>query len=67
MTATMNTTQPAPLTGTATQKQYLFKYCNSTDATRTPHGDGNSLASSARASMISDATRTPHGDGNQFL
>ena len=36
------------------------------DATRTPHGDGNSRPSSLGTSSR-DATRTPHGDGNGFL
>ena len=57
-------TQPAPLTGTATWYDFRWYGRRPSDATRTPHGDGNLNIRNLITKIRHDATRTPHGDGN---
>ena len=58
-------TRPAPLTGTVTVLLLNFMIYSS-DATHTPHGDGNRRLLWGTPQNC-DATRTPHGDGNCFF
>ena len=54
---------PLPLTGTETPETFSAALRGS-DASPTPHGDGNLFIGDDNLSVDLDASPTPHGDGN---